>query len=159
MKKYYIYHIPGVKIGVSTEPNKRVKDQGYTEYDILEKHTDIYLVSDREQELQKEYGYKVDKNPYYTSKRNRRKWTKEDSDKARKVMLENGFFKEWYKKGNASRRKGCIALDKETLEPIKEFKSISDAVRWLGKGSTSALARGCKNIKLSYYGYRWKYKD
>ena len=65
---YYIYHIPGVKIGVSTEPEKRVANQGYSDYEILEEHTDIYEVSSREIELQKEYGYRVDRIPYWQSK-------------------------------------------------------------------------------------------
>ena len=41
--------------------------QGYTmeEAHVLEEHTDIYKVSDREIQLQKEYGYKVDRIPYW----------------------------------------------------------------------------------------------
>lgn len=157
---YYIYHIPNVKIGCSTEPKKRVKSQGYTEYEILEKHECIYKVSDREKELQKEYGYKVDNTPYWSSKKNRKRWNKSDSDKARKVMKENGFFKTWYKKGNVARIQGCIALDKKTLKPIKEFDSISDAARWLNKeGKTSAISACCKGKRPSIYGYKWKYKD
>jgi len=64
---YSIYHIPGIKIGCSDNPKGRVRKQGYTEYTILETHTDIYVASDREQELQKEYGYRVDECPYYKS--------------------------------------------------------------------------------------------
>ena len=62
---YYIYHIPTVKIGVSEQPKQRVANQGFSDYEILEEHTDIYEVSKRERELQKEYGYRVDKHPYY----------------------------------------------------------------------------------------------
>jgi len=65
MIKYYIYHIKGVKIGVSEEPEVRVKKQGYNDYEILEEFTCIYLVSYREIALQKEYGYPVDKILYY----------------------------------------------------------------------------------------------
>jgi hypothetical protein len=64
---YYIYHIKGVKIGCSTEPDVRVLKQGYTHYELLETHTDIDVVSDRERELQKQYGYKVDATPYKQS--------------------------------------------------------------------------------------------
>jgi len=64
---YYIYHIPGIKIGCSTEPKRRVEKQGYTEFEILESHFDIHIASDREIELQKQYGYKVDFTPYYQS--------------------------------------------------------------------------------------------
>ena len=62
---YYIYHVKGVKIGVSENPKKRLLSQKVKDYEILEEHTDIYKVSDREQELQKQYGYPVDKNPYW----------------------------------------------------------------------------------------------
>lgn len=57
---YTIYHIPGIKIGVTTRPNNRIKEQGFSEWEILEVHTDIYEASDREQELQRQYGYQVD---------------------------------------------------------------------------------------------------
>jgi hypothetical protein len=73
---YYIYHIPTFiqpdgsigKIGVSEEPEKRTKKQGYTEYEILEDNKCIYLVSYREKVLQREYGYKVDNVMYYISR-------------------------------------------------------------------------------------------
>jgi hypothetical protein len=64
---YHIYHIKGVKIGCSTEPDVRVAKQGYTDYEILETHLDIDVVSGRERELQKQYGYKVDSIPYSTT--------------------------------------------------------------------------------------------
>lgn len=57
MAKYYIYHIPGVKIGCTVEPERRVKrNQQYDYYEILEEHTCIDTASKRELELQKEYG-------------------------------------------------------------------------------------------------------
>jgi len=66
---YYIYHIPGKKIGVTCDLNNRVTvQQGYKpdEYEILESSTDVDYISDREIELQKEYGYKVDHRLYKT---------------------------------------------------------------------------------------------
>lgn len=64
---YYIYHIKSKKIGVSMNPQKRVAQQGYTEYEILEEHTCIDRVSVREMELQKQYGYRVDDTSYKQS--------------------------------------------------------------------------------------------
>ena len=64
---YYIYHIPGKKIGVTCDLNNRVTvQQGYdsTEYEILENSDDIDYISSKEIELQREYGYKVDMVPY-----------------------------------------------------------------------------------------------
>jgi len=66
---FYLYHIPRVKIGCSTQPKERVEKQGYFNFQILETHTDIYIASDREIELQKQYGYPVDKVPYHISKK------------------------------------------------------------------------------------------
>jgi len=64
---YYIYHIPGKKIGVTRNLNKRVEfAQGYNpgEYEVLEISNDIHYVSDRERFLQKQYGYKIDRDSY-----------------------------------------------------------------------------------------------
>ena len=64
---YYLYHIPGKKIGVTRNLNNRVTlMQGYkeNEYEVLEQSDDISYISDREIELQKSYGYKVDRKLY-----------------------------------------------------------------------------------------------
>ena len=64
---YYIYHIPGKKIGVTCDLNNRVTvQQGYdsSEYDVLESSEDVDYISSKEIELQREYGYKVDMVPY-----------------------------------------------------------------------------------------------
>ena len=60
---YYLYHIPGKKIGVTRNLNNRVTlIQGYKEgeYEVLEQSDDINYISDREIELQTSYGYKRD---------------------------------------------------------------------------------------------------
>lgn len=65
--KYYIYHIPTKKIGVTRNLNKRVTiAQGYKigEYEVLEASEDIDYISKRESELQRLYGYKVDRDSY-----------------------------------------------------------------------------------------------
>ena len=64
---YNIYHIPGKKIGVTRNINKRVTvQQGYApgEYEVLLTSDDIDYVSAMELELQKSYGYKVDRQSY-----------------------------------------------------------------------------------------------
>ena len=67
MRNFYIYHVPGIKIGVTTNVPKRMKQQGFTEWEHLETHTCVYEVSDREQELQRQYGYRVDTTPYHVT--------------------------------------------------------------------------------------------
>ena len=64
---YYLYHIPGKKIGVTRDLNSRVvRQQGYDldEIEVLDQSTDIEYISDREIELQKSYGYRVDRKKY-----------------------------------------------------------------------------------------------
>jgi hypothetical protein len=64
---YNIYHIPGKKIGVTRNLNKRVTEQqGYApdEYEVLFTSDDINLISDKEIELQQSYGYRKDRTLY-----------------------------------------------------------------------------------------------
>jgi len=64
---YYLYHIPGKKIGVTRDLNERVTiAQGYKkdEYEVLDQSEDINYISDKEIELQKSYGYKRDRKLY-----------------------------------------------------------------------------------------------
>ena len=70
---YYIYHIEGVKIGCTSDIKARMKQQSFNKYEILEEHSDVYLASDREIELQKKYGYVVDNLPYWKSRESRLK--------------------------------------------------------------------------------------
>jgi len=75
---YYLYHIPGKKIGVTRDLNKRVTEQqGYEphEYEILEETEDIDEASYMERMLQEEFGYRVDETPY-----NKLKFNKEEND-------------------------------------------------------------------------------
>lgn len=87
---YYIYHIPGVKIGCTTNVKRRVNKQGYSEYQILETHTDIHIASQREIELQKQYGYKVDNTLYSQSY----EWATSGNPPIQPML--NGF-KNWFK--------------------------------------------------------------
>ena len=78
---YYIYHIPTYihkdgmigKIGVSEDLKTRINEnlrkslQPFDFWKVLEEHTDIMEASRREIELQKQYGYKVDRIPYWQS--------------------------------------------------------------------------------------------
>ena len=64
---YYLYHIPGKKIGVTRNLNNRVtRQQGYSadEYEVLLTSDDIDFISNKEIELQQSYGYKKDRTLY-----------------------------------------------------------------------------------------------
>jgi len=70
---YYLYHIPGKKIGVTCDLQNRVTEQqGYEprEYEVLYEHENIDFISELEIQLQKEYGYRVDMKPYNELKYN-----------------------------------------------------------------------------------------
>ena len=71
---YYLYHIPGKKIGVTRNLEERVhKQQGYHEgeYAILAESKDITEISNLEIEMQKAFGYKVDRQLYKNLKFNK----------------------------------------------------------------------------------------
>ena len=73
---YYLYHIPGEKIGVTTNLEERVeRQQGCYphEYEVIMSTTDIDLISEKERQLQKAYGYKVDMKLYSKLKCNKMK--------------------------------------------------------------------------------------
>ena len=65
--KYKIYHIPGVKVGCTTNIQRRVIEaQGYKpgEYEILFETDNVAEASHAEKQLQKDLGYKVDRKLY-----------------------------------------------------------------------------------------------
>jgi hypothetical protein len=110
---YYIYHIPGVKIGCTKNLKHRIKSQGFTEYEILEEHYDINLASDRERQLQTKYGYQVDSGSnVYSDKfagmgkkggaKNTKKqmeWRKKWGTNKATEMVQSGVWEEVQKKG------------------------------------------------------------
>ena len=76
---YYIYHIPGKKVGVTTDLKSRVEDQqgyGPGEYEIIESSDDIDFISEGEIIMQKAFGYKVDQIPYNKLNCNKNKLNK-----------------------------------------------------------------------------------
>jgi len=66
-KRYYIYHVFGKKIGMTTNIQRRVIDeQGYdtSEFEILLSSPDMEIASNYEKKFQQEYGYKIDRQTY-----------------------------------------------------------------------------------------------
>jgi hypothetical protein len=168
MIKYYIYHIRTYKrkngkigkIGCAQEHIERVSEQGYNEYTILEIHDCIYEASKREIELQKEYGYPVDKTPYYKcielrSKGGKKggkivgtKWGKING----KNHLESGH---WAK------------VQQKRKRPVLQYSISGDFIREWDCGfivekeleiNRSNIANCCKGKLKSAGGYVWKYK-
>ena len=127
---YYLYHIPGKKIGVTTNLNRRVtKQQGYRfgEYEVLEASDDISYISNREIELQKLYGYKIDRQTYenLTKKEPMRINVTEQTttfpcsvDKLKGNLLDNVGFK-WVTEH------GVFGLDDQTIDWIIQNAKVS----------------------------------
>jgi len=70
---YYLYHIPGKKIGVTRNLEERVhKQQGYNEgeYQILAESKDITEISNLEIQMQQAFGYRLDRQLYKNLKCN-----------------------------------------------------------------------------------------
>ena len=64
---YYLYHIPGKKIGITKNLKKRVEEQqGYHEgeYEIILQTDDITIASELEIQYQEAFNYRVDETPY-----------------------------------------------------------------------------------------------
>ena len=59
---YTIYHIPGIKVGCSKRVEARVKEQGHTQYEVLEVCSTIEQASEREIYWQNKLNYGKD-NP------------------------------------------------------------------------------------------------
>ena len=64
---YYVYHVPGLKIGCTEDPTTRARRPHYNGFEILETYNDGWLAGDRELELQAEYGYPIDTSHYMIS--------------------------------------------------------------------------------------------
>ena len=119
---YYIYHIPGVKIGCTVNIKNRMTEQGFSEWEILEQHEDGWLAGDRELELQKQYGYRVDNCHYMISLQNRPKGFKDPSAAGKK----GAWVLELYRESNALKLKERMA--NRTPEEIQAHnKKVSDA--------------------------------
>jgi hypothetical protein len=121
MKLYYIYHVPGIKIGCTEQPSVRLKKQGFNNWEILETYTDIYEASNRERLLQLEYGYRVDESLYYKS---RSKWGSYASSKVKnrhafttqqaKEAGLKGVKNHWINNKDAALTNALIAISKAT---------------------------------------------
>ena len=73
---YYLYHIPGKKIGVTRDLKYRVEEQqGYSpsEYEVIYETEDIDEISANELSMQKALGYRIDEIPYNKLKCNNMK--------------------------------------------------------------------------------------
>lgn len=126
---YYIYHIPGKKIGCTTNLRRRVTEQqGYkeNEYEILLETESIEEASDAETILQKEYGYKKDLRPYKNLfKKKMKKHTSSEATTTFKIPK--------------SELNGKFLSELEITTPYGVFKIDStDKIEWIISNSYSS---------------------
>jgi hypothetical protein len=174
---YYIYHIPGKKVGCTKNLKRRMKEQHCSNYELLETHSDINIASLREKELQIEYGYKTDAIDYQKmhefSKKGCRGFTPEQRDKGLKKSHEGNLgYKALLEKYGidyikSNWHKARISAIQKTSIPvlaydklgnfIGEYKSTHDAGRQLNVWQQNICH--VLNGKLkSTGGYTFKHK-
>jgi hypothetical protein len=144
MAKHYIYHIIGKKVGCTKDIPTRMKRQGVKEgeYEILEEHTNAKVASVREMELQKEYGYKVDRIAYWKTIRNQKPEKRKE--------IQNNI--DW-----SDRYKAIQQLDEEG-NIIAEYKCGADAAVAMGKSrKNDDIRKVARGENITAFGYYWKF--
>jgi hypothetical protein len=162
MIKYYIYHIKDFqwkngkigKIGCAKDHIERVSEQGYSEYTILEIHDCIYEASKREIELQKQYGYPIDKTPYYKCIELRSKGGKKGGKTRGKIAVESGYLARVQQN-----RKRPVIQYSISGDFIKEWDSAKTVQIELKTIHATSITQCCKGKLKTSSGYVWKYKS
>jgi len=135
--EYNIYHIPGKKIGVTRNLNKRVTEQqGYAsdEYEVLLTSDDINLISNMEIELQKSYGYKVDRQTYKNLiNRNKMKINATEQTSTFPYPLNK-------LKGNL-----MDSLGSKWITEHGEFKLTAQSVRWIIDNAKTSMFNSARS--------------
>jgi len=136
---YYIYHIPGKKIGVTRNLQERVTNQqGYeeSEYDILMESDDISYISEQELVLQKAFGYKVDRQSYENLKPNNKEMKINITEQTTTFPCPVNKLK-----GNLMDNKGLRWMTEHG-----EFMITDNTIKWI-----------VSNVKTSMYDDRRSY--
>jgi NTP pyrophosphatase (non-canonical NTP hydrolase) len=132
---YYIYHIPGKKVGVTTNLKRRVEDQqgyGPGEYEILARRHDIVEAAKYEAMYQRSYGYPVDIVPYDKLNCNKNKLNKMEIN----VTEQTTTFP-----CPANKLKGQL-MDSVGMKWDTEhgtFKITPDSVKWIMKNVKTSM--------------------
>ena len=165
-KIYKIYHIPQYvhndgsvgKIGVTyttlKERFRKYRNQNLSDSEILERYECKYKVSDREIELQKEYGYKVDRILYWQTLKNN---TKEGSAKGGNKTVESGRIYKIQRLATEARKRPVLQYDLDG-NFIKEWECAKYASRTLNLHGPN-IAKVCKGKYKTTGGFVFKYKD
>lgn len=160
---YYIYHIPGIKIGCTKNLNNRIKQQTKGEWEVLEQHLDIHTASEREITLQKEYGYKVDTTTYHNSTKSFKAETTIKAGKASALKQWKLNRNELIERSKLSKPVMIEKYGKDIIQYdldnnfIKEWKGIKEVARSLNIKPPN-LTACLNNRQKTSGGFIWKYK-
>jgi hypothetical protein len=135
-----------------------MKEQGFSEYTILETHTNIEIASKRERELQKEYGYRIDSGYSIVIKLDKIAGGKSSATNQwaqnREQLIERSKLS----------KPVCIEkFGKEILQYhldgkfIKEWKGIKEAARTLNIKPPN-LSATLNGRQKTCGGFIWKFK-
>ena len=116
---YTVYHIPGVKVGGSERVEARVKEQGFTYYEVLEVCNTERELSEREIYWQDKLGYGRD--ILFTYEQTRKAGIYARKPEAKAKVLATRKISQAYKE---SRLRG-IQKRKETIKHSLKFKEAA----------------------------------
>ena len=136
---YTIYHIEGIKVGCSKRVEKRVKQQGYNSYEVLEICSTLEKASEREIYWQERLGYKRDISSY---KNTRRMSTFAHTLEAKSKFKETIKISEAWKEAEIKRIE--LFLDPEVRERAR--KAATESKRKSEKHKASCI----ENLKKAY---------
>ena len=172
---FYIYHIPTFvwkdgsigKIGVSINPKTRVKNQGYSDFETLETHTDIFEVSKRELELQKQYGYKVDNSYYWETLEAQKHIPTKARVKGGKVSATKSWQENRERQLTKCKKGGLISKQLYSKIILQYDLKNNFIKKWVGMKETarafnmtaSGLSGALNGKQKTWAGYKWKYKE
>lgn len=185
---YVIYFHPnkpdGYGVYRKNRVGSRIKDQGLDEglTKIIEEHTCILKVSERERELQLRDGYDINIQLYWQSlagqihrtikaatKKSRKKWKKSytegylSSHKFQEDTKKNYHIKVKLAQSMGKKNgKACMAIDPKTNKPVKVFENTKQASSFTNT-SPEAIQLTIKRklnkngTRPKCAGYYWKY--
>jgi len=158
-KKFYIYHIPGVKVGCSTNPKKRTKDQGFNSYEILECHEDIKIASEREIYFQEKFGYGRDNNSDYENSYKARIEAGKIGGKANK---ESGWITQLgFTQGKLNKENGTLLKAARLGGKVTGSNLSKEYLANLGKigGNKKVTCPHCNKEGLARPMHRWHFNN
>jgi NTP pyrophosphatase (non-canonical NTP hydrolase) len=129
---YYLYHIPGKKIGVTRNLEERVhKQQGYQEgeYAILAESKDITEISNLEIQMQKAFGYKVDRQLYKNLKCNNKEMKINVTEQTTTFPMPLNKLK--------GRLMDNIGMSWETIDG--EVSITPESIKWVVKNAKTSM--------------------